>query len=101
MLRHHHCHLSFLSGKKEPFQGPFQLKPNSPGQPGLDGRGAVLSFPFLQLFVVATFGFDDYASVRDFIDLKLASLTGAETLGLEPSKTLHAYHRTLSIQVRW
>ena len=87
---------------KRALDGPFfVLKPNSLGQPGLNSRGAVLCFPFLQLIVVATFGFDDFASVRGFIDLKHAWLTGADTLGLEPSKTLHAYQRTLSIQVRW
>lgn len=77
------------------------LKPNSLGQPGLYGRGAVLCFPFLQRLVIVAFGFDYFAGVRVFIDLKHAWLTGADTLGLEPSKTLHAYQRTLSIQVQW
>lgn len=34
-------------------------------------------FPFLQRFVVAAFGFDDFASVRTLVDLYLARLTGA------------------------
>jgi hypothetical protein len=34
----------------------------------------VLSFPFFQLIVVATFGFDDFTSVRVFIDLKRNSI---------------------------
>jgi|LNAP01.1.fsa_nt_gb hypothetical protein len=45
--------------KKGPSTGPFVLKPKSLGQPGLNGRGAVLHFPFLQRFVIAAFGFDD------------------------------------------
>lgn len=82
-------------------EGPFVLKPKSLGQPGLNCRGAVFCFPFLQLIVVATLGFDDFASARVYIDLKHAWLTGADNLGLEPSKTLHPYQRPLSIQVRW
>lgn len=58
-------------------KGPLIVKPNSLGQPGLNGRGAVLCFPFLEGLVVAAFGFDDFACVRIFIDLHLAWLTAA------------------------
>ncbi|MNP64965.1 hypothetical protein D3C76_1605190 [compost metagenome] len=37
----------------------------------------MLSFPLLQSFVIAAFGFDDFASVRIFVDLHLAGLTAA------------------------
>lgn len=44
--------------KKGPHRAIFVLKPNSLSQPGLDGVRAKFSFPFLQRFVVAAFGFD-------------------------------------------
>ena len=37
----------------------------------------MLSFPFLERFVVAAFGFDDFASVRIFVDLDLARFAAA------------------------
>ena len=37
----------------------------------------MLSFPFLQSLVIATFGFDDFAGVRILVDLNLARLTAA------------------------
>lgn len=58
-------------------RGPFVLKPKSPGQPGLNGRGAVFCFPLFQGLVIAAFGFDDFACVRVFIELHLARLTSA------------------------
>jgi hypothetical protein len=48
----------YTDNKKNPFQGPFVLKPKSLGQPALNGRGAVFCFPFLQRLVVPAFGFD-------------------------------------------
>jgi hypothetical protein len=49
---------------KKALSGLFVLKPKLLGQPGLDSRGAVLSFPFLQRLVVAAFSFDDFVGVR-------------------------------------
>ena len=61
--------------------GPFVLKPKSLGQPGLDGVGAVLSFPLFQSLVVAAFRLYDLAGVGVLVDLHLAWLAGAR-LGL-------------------
>ena len=60
--------------QKRPFRAFFLRKPNSLGQPGLNGGGAVLSFPFLQRLVIAAFGFDDFAGVRIFVDLHFCLL---------------------------
>lgn len=38
----------------------------------------MLRFPFLKRFVVTTLGFNDFASVRIFINLQLARLTTAD-----------------------
>lgn len=63
--------------QKGPLLGPFVLKPRSLGQPGLDSIGAVFRFPFVQGFVVATFGFDDFARFRIFVNLHLAWFTSS------------------------
>ncbi len=62
---------------KRALSGPFVLKPRSLCQPGLNGRGAVLCFPFFQGLVVAAFGFDDFTGVRIFVDFHLAWLSAA------------------------
>jgi hypothetical protein len=63
-----------VAHKKGPSKGPFVLKQKSLAQPGLNSRGAVFCFPLFQRFVIAAFGFDDFASVRIFVDLHLARL---------------------------
>ena len=63
-----------IQSKKKPSKAFFVLKPKSLGQPGLNGREAVRSFPFLQSLVVATRGFDDFAGVRIVVNRHLARL---------------------------
>ena len=70
-------HLSQIRYKKGPRRALFVLKPKSLGQPGLNGIRAVFCLPLLQTFVIPTFGFDDLASVRIFVDLHLTWLTSA------------------------
>lgn len=62
---------------KKALRGPLVLKSKSLGQPGLNGRGAVFCFPFFQRFVVAAFGFYDFAGVRILVDLHLARFARA------------------------
>jgi len=38
----------------------------------------VFRFPFLQRFVIATFGFDDFTGVRIFVDLHLTRFAAAD-----------------------
>ncbi|KPU60485.1 hypothetical protein AN403_4139 [Pseudomonas fluorescens] len=63
--------------QKRAIKGPFLLNLKSPGQPRLDSARAVFSFPLFQRFVIATFGFDNFAGVRVFVDLNLAWLAAA------------------------
>jgi len=50
--------------KAGPQRAVLYSNQKSLGQPGLNGGGAVFCFPFLQRFVIAAFGFDDFAGVR-------------------------------------
>ena len=87
-----------------PSKGPFVLKPTLLGQPRLNSRGAVLSFPFLQRLVVAAFGFDDFAGVRVLVDLHLAwlpstglRLSGWSTTARSRIKQVDHVRQTVSV----
>lgn len=61
---------------KRPLKGLFTTRSKLLGKPRLDSRRAVFGLPFLQRFMIAALGFDDFTSVRILIDLYLARLAG-------------------------
>lgn len=63
--------LSFVPHSSPTIKGPirpFCTQTNSLDQPRPNGRGAVFCFPFLQRFMIATFGLYDFAGKRMFIN---------------------------------